>query len=293
MSRCGWCGAALGEGRRRVGRRALCAECGAWTTDPSPSERELEVAYAGWYRPAAGRFSGFGDRLLRRLRGSLAGRIDRFAPPGPILDVGAGDGALLEALHRRGRYAIGTDPRSRRPDVLDMDLAEVEGRWAAVVFWHSLEHLPDAGAALERAASVLEPRGALAIAMPNPASLQAAVFRERWFANDFPRHLVHVPARVLLARLRGLGLSVERVSYLRGGQVAFGWLHGLVDRLSGGRSLYDALRRPEARESPMSGAVRGAVLLGAVLLLPVAVACAAIEVACRRGGTVYVEARRV
>lgn len=293
MNHCGWCGVALDGGRRRVGRRVLCVECGAWTTDPPPSERELEVAYAGWYRPAAGRFSGFGDVLLRRLRGSLAGRLDRLAPSGPILDVGAGDGALLEALRRRGRDAVGTDPRSRHPDVLGSDFADVEGRWAAVVFWHSLEHLPDAGAALDRAASALEPRGVLAIAMPNPASFQAAVFRERWFANDFPRHLVHVPASALLGRLRGLGLSVELVSYLRGGQVAFGWLQGLVDRFSGGRSLYDALRRPEARESPMSPSARGAVLLGAVLLLPVAVACAAIEVACRRGGTVYVEARRV
>lgn len=292
MSCCGWCGAVLGESARRVGRRVLCSECGAWTTDPAPSEAELELAYAGWYRPGSGRFSGAGDALLRGLRGSLARHLDRLAPRGPILDVGAGDGALLGALRGRGRDAVGTDPRSSHPDVLAKELADVEGSWAAIVFWHSLEHLPRAGAALDRAASILDPEGMLVIAMPNPASLQAATFGGRWFANDFPRHLVHVPSRTLLHRLSGLGMRIERVSYLRGGQVAFGWLHGLVDRLSG-RSLYDAIRRKEAREAPMSPATRAGVLLGGALLLPVALACAAIEVACRRGGTVYVEARRV
>jgi hypothetical protein len=34
-------------------------------------------------------------------------------------------------------------------------------------------------------------------------------------------------------------------------------------------------------------------LAAAVLLLPAALLCAAVEVACRRGGTVYVEARLV
>jgi SAM-dependent methyltransferase len=292
-ARCEWCGAEIGVGGKRVGRRALCRSCGAWTTDPPPDEAELDLAYEGWYRPSGGRFSGLGDGLLRRARGSVARRLDRLAAPGPILDVGAGDGALLDALRRRGRVAVGIDQHSSRPDVRQLELAELEGTWAAVVFWHSLEHLPGAGVALDRAVSVLEPDGVVAIAMPNPASLQAALFGERWFANDFPRHLVHVPPHTLLTRLRGLGMTIERVSYLRGGQVVFGWLHGFIDRLSGGRSLYDAIRRPEARERPLGSAERLGILLGAGLLLPVALLCAGFEVACRRGGSVYVEARGV
>jgi hypothetical protein len=177
--------------------------------------------------------------------------------------------------------------------VRELELAEVEGGWAAVVFWHSLEHLPDAGATLDRAAAMLEPGGVLVAAMPNAASLQARLFGDRWFALDLPRHLVHVPSPVLLARLRQLGMEIERVSYLRGGQVAFGWLDGFVACLPGRPSLYDAIRRPEARERPLGGAERTALLCAAILLLPLAVLCAAAEVALRRGGTVYVEARNV
>jgi len=270
-----------------------CVACGAWTTDPAPSSEELERAYAGPYRPASGRFAGFGDALLRRLRARLAGRLDRLAPPGPILDVGAGDGALLEALRRRGRETLAIDRCASPPDVREMDLSAVEGTWAGVVFWHSLEHLPEAGAALDRAASILDPGGLLVIAMPNPASLQAGLFGERWFANDFPRHLVHVPAPTLIARASDLGLAVERVSYLRGGQVAFGWLHGFVAWLPGRPSLYDAIRRPQAREAPISAPRRSFVLLVAALLLPLALACAVGEAAFGRGGTVYMEARNV
>ena len=86
-------------------------------------------------------------------------------------------------------------------------------------------------AELERATRLLAPGGVIVIAMPNPASLQARAFGERWLALDLPRHLVHVPAPALLARLRELGLEPTRVSYLRGGPVGVGWLHGLVGSL--------------------------------------------------------------
>ena len=73
----------------------------------------------------------------------------------------------------------------------------------------------------------------------------------------------------------------------------FGWLHGIVGALPGNPDLYDAIRRPEARRRAVSGATRLTTLAAAALLLPVAGACALAEAALRRGGTVYVEARRV
>jgi SAM-dependent methyltransferase len=287
---CAWCGASLRESSPRGGRRR-CRACGVSTTDPWPSAAELDRAYSGAYRPETGRFSGSGDALLRRARGTLARRLDRIAPPGRILDVGSGDGALLEALRRAGRDAVGLERRSSRSDVVEADLAELDGDWAAVVFWHSLEHLPEPAAALRRATALLAPRGILVVAVPNSASFQARVFGERWFALDLPRHLVHLTAAALRRRLRELGLSLERVSYVRGGQVVFGWLDGLVGALPGCPSLYDAIRRPQARFRPISTARRLTALVAAALLLPVAIAAAASEVALRRGGTVYVEAR--
>ena len=141
----------------------------------------------------------------------------------------------------------GSSAESDRADVRADELAELEDRYAAVVLWHSLEHLRDAGAELGRAVGLLEPGGVIVIAMPNPASLQARVFGDRWLHLDLPRHLVHVPAPALLARLRALGAPVERVSYLRGGQVVFGWLHGIV-------GLAARPSRPLRRDPPAAGA---------------------------------------
>lgn len=231
--------------------------------------------------------------LLRRSRAQLARRLDKIAPAGPILDVGAGDGALLDALKQYGRTAVGLERTASRPDMRAAEISEIAGDWAAVVFWHSLEHLREAGEALEHAAHILSPGGVVVIAMPNADSTQARVFGDRWLALDLPRHIVHVPAPALITRLRRLGLTIERISHVRGGQAVFGWLHGLVGRLPGHIDLYDAIRRPEARRRPLSAGRRWAALAAAAVLLPAAIALAATEVALRRGGSTYVEARRV
>lgn len=137
---------------------------------------------------------GIGDAILRRTRGRLARRVDRIAPAGPVLDVGAGDGALLDALTARGRQALGLEREGTRPDVRAAELSDIDGTWAAIVFWHSLEHLRNPGPEIERAAALLAPGGVLVIAVPNADSLQAQLFGDRWLALDLPRHLVHLPS---------------------------------------------------------------------------------------------------
>lgn len=207
--------------------------------------------------------------------------------------MGAGDGALLDALRRRGREATGLERRSDRPDVLEVEIGEVDGEWAAVVFWHSLEHLRAPEAAVRSAAELLTRGGLVVIAAPNAASWQARLFGDQWLALDFPRHLVHIPAAALVATLQDAGLDVERVSYLRGGQVVFGWLHGFVGRLPKRPDLYDAIRKPEARSVPMTPGLRVGALAAGCLLLPAAAVAGAVEALARHGGTLYVEARRV
>ncbi|MBV9872438.1 MAG: methyltransferase domain-containing protein [Frankiaceae bacterium] len=289
---CAWCGSALGDDAPRDAGKVWCGQCGVATTSPWPTDAQLEAAYGDWYRPESGRFGGVGDALLRRARSTLARRIDRTAPAGRVLDVGAGDGTLVSALRDRGRDAIGLERHATGEHMQGGEIADVTGTWAAIVFWHSLEHLREPGAALAHAARLLAPGGLLVVALPNIASRQAARFGDRWFALDLPRHLVHVPAAALTAKLTGVGLHVGRVSHLRGGQVAFGWAHGLVGRLPGHPDLYDAIRAPQARSAPMSNAARLYAIAAAAVLSPVAMLMAAVEVVTRRGGSVYVEARR-
>lgn len=293
---CAWCGAPARPGPNRLAR---CDSCGAATTFPLPDDAELQAAYAGFYRPASGRFSGGADRLLRWTRGLLARRLDRRSPPGPILDVGSGEGALLDALAARGREAVGLERGEQAAragiEVKPVEIVDFDERpetWAAVVFWHSLEHLREPRDAVDRAARLLAPSGVLVVAVPNLASWQARALAGRWLALDVPRHLVHLPAAALLDGLRECGLRVERVSYWRGGQVLFGWLDGMVSVLPGRPSLYDAIRQAEARSTQVTPAQRALTLLAAVALTPLAAILSAAEVLAGAGGTVYVEARR-
>jgi SAM-dependent methyltransferase len=292
LVRCAWCATPFDDRAQRLRGRRRCAECGVATTDPWPDDETLANAYAAWYRPLSGRFAGRGDQILRRTRGLLARRLERVIPAGTVLDVGAGDGALLDALHARGRDAIGLERATTRRDVRAGDLDSLDERFAAIVFWHSLEHLRDPGRALERATELVLPEGLIVVAMPNAASLQARVFGDAWLALDLPRHLVHVPAEALVGRLRALGLRIERVSYARGGQAVFGWLHGLVGLLPGTADLYDAIRTRAAQQNPPPTAARAAALAAAVPMLPAAMLLGSVEAALRRGGSVYVEARR-
>ena len=133
--------------------------------------------------------------------------------------------------------------------------------------------------------------GLLAVAVPNGASIQARLFGDRWLHLDPPLHLVHLTERSLTVGLADAGFLVERVSALRGGQIAIGWLDGLVATLPWDLDLYQALRRPEARSRPLTPGRRAGALAAGALLVPLALAGAATEVALRRPGTVYVEAR--
>jgi SAM-dependent methyltransferase len=264
------------------------------TTSPWPSDEQLADAYAVWYRPEAGRFSGIGDAVLRRTRSALANRLHRVLPSGPVLDVGAGDGTLVGAFRRHGREAVGVDPYAAcpSPHVRAVEFEDVTGDWSAVIFWHSLEHLRRPVRALRHAAALVVPGGVLVVAVPNATSLQARLFGDRWLALDLPRHLVHIGPRALLSQIEALGFRVERVSYLRGGQVLFGWLHGIVGRLPGHPDLYDAIRRGQARQTAAGPAFRLYALTAAVAALPLALIGTVIEVTARSGGTIYVEARR-
>jgi hypothetical protein len=289
---CPWCGADLFERGTLRYSVIRCKSCATAITWPVPTEAELDAAYGEWYRPHDGRFSGPGDRILKWSRSTLARHLDRSAPPGDILDVGAGDGTLVAALRARGRQALGLERHSCGPHVRNGLVGDISGEWSGVVFWHSLEHLREPAKALTDAAALLRSGGLLVVAVPNYASLQAKIFSDRWFHLDLPRHLVHLDGSRLSAHLGELGLIVTRRSDVRGGQEFFGWLDGLVALFPGQLDLYASIRRPAARGEAVSRRQVAGALAAAFYMAPVALVATVVEVARRRGGTVYLEARK-
>jgi SAM-dependent methyltransferase len=163
--------------------------------------------------------------------------------PGRLVEVGAGFGVFARAARNAGFdvTAIEMDRRSveyletvvgvnalesPRPDKVLASLPPSR----AVVMWHSIEHLPRPWDVLTRAAENLEPGGVLAVATPNPRSLQFRLLGARWAHLDAPRHLFLIPPQAFDRRARDLGLSRVLITTAdRSGRHwnRFGWEHAL------------------------------------------------------------------
>jgi 2-polyprenyl-3-methyl-5-hydroxy-6-metoxy-1,4-benzoquinol methylase len=148
-----------------------------------------------------------------------------FVSGGQLVEIGAAFGVFALAAKRAGFdvTAIEMDGRccgyleevvgvrAIRSDLPEEELADV-GPTAAIVLWHVLEHLRRPWDVLEQAAKRLEPGGILALATPNPDSLQFRLLGANWAHVDAPRHLFLIPFAALRARAEELGFKVGHVT---------------------------------------------------------------------------------
>lgn len=158
-----------------------------------------EVAADRWYERGA-------NGAMIRYCASL---FERHWRAGRCLELGPAEGLMTEALARRfdelelvdGSEAYCRDLRARFPAArvhcaLFEDF-EPDGRFAAIVLGHVLEHVADPRALLRRCRAWLADDGALYAAVPNARSLhrQAAVLMgllgEEHELNDTDRHHGH------------------------------------------------------------------------------------------------------
>jgi SAM-dependent methyltransferase len=111
-----------------------------------------------------------------------------------------------EAACERAR-ARGVDARAGTIDSAELPA----GAYRAVLFNHSLEHVPDPVGALRRARATLEPGGAVAVSAPNFDCWARRRFGGAWFHLDLPRHRVHFTESSLRGALERAGFRAERV----------------------------------------------------------------------------------
>lgn len=139
---------------------------------------------------------------------------------GPLIEIGAGTGAFAAAAQAAGFQVSAiemSEPCCRYLrehegiDALcsDRPLEAIASLPPArvVALWHVLEHLPNPAEVLAGVAEKVQPGGVLAIAVPNPRSLQFRVLGARWVHLDAPRHLCLMEPAALIERGRELGLA--------------------------------------------------------------------------------------
>ncbi|MEO8216867.1 MAG: class I SAM-dependent methyltransferase [Acidobacteriota bacterium] len=285
-----------------------CARCGLGRTwPPVPDE-----AIGSWYPPSYYgdqnvRFNPLFERLtrwFRRRRGRVVRKLER---PGKALDVGCGRGFLLANLRDHGfdplglevsdvaawhaRHVLGLPVRIARVEDLDLE----DSSFNVVIFWHSLEHLTNPLAAIDRARRMLRPGGLLVIAVPNFESWEARAFGRHWFHLDIPRHYFHFGVRSLGSALRERGFFVRKVDHFSLEQNPYGILQSSLNLFGFEHNLlYMLLKRESARAKKLRQFPIQiiATCFLAALLLPASLLAMLIETAFRSGGTIEVYATR-
>lgn len=193
-------------------------------------ERE-DVSARDRYRRFEDVFRGPRERVLEL----LAGYVDLLKDHGPVIDIGAGRGELLQLLSEAGVQACGVDldagmvvaAQDRGIDITHGDaVAELQrlepGTVGAVTAIHVIEHLTyDQLTALLRAArQALRPGGLLVCETINPH----APFALKTFWVD-PTHQHPLFPEVMLIHAQTAGFGEAFVTYPRGrGDATSDWL---------------------------------------------------------------------
>jgi SAM-dependent methyltransferase len=105
-----------------------------------------------------------------------------------------------------------------------IDSARRAGTYDAIAMWHSLEHLPDPWTLLDLLPARLNPGGILAIASPNPDSLQFRIFGKLWVHLDAPRHVELIPPALVTQRLLRHGMDRVHFTTADQGALDCNWL---------------------------------------------------------------------
>lgn len=95
-----------------------------------------------------------------------------------------------------------------------------------IAMWHVIEHLSAPWETLEALSERISAGGILVLAAPNPDAFQFHILRRYWPHVDAPRHLMLIPAQLLIDKMATLGLAIELVTTTDEGGLGwnyFGW----------------------------------------------------------------------
>ena len=207
---------------------ARCRTCGTVFLVAPPAD--LARYYAERLLPLRlrGRAGLEGRRAAEQAASYRVELLRAHTEPGRLIEIGAGTGAFAVAAQAAGFQVSAIEMSERccrylsereaieaicsdRPLEAIASLAPAR----AVALWHVLEHLRNPAEVLARVAEKVEPGGVLALAVPNPRSLQFRLLRTRWVHLDAPRHLCLMPPAALIDRGRELGMRCVALRHQR------------------------------------------------------------------------------
>ncbi|MDY6895135.1 MAG: class I SAM-dependent methyltransferase, partial [Thermotogota bacterium] len=161
--------------------------------------------------------------------------ISRYKSAGKWLDVGCGNGRLLQEASRWDNWQLeGLEPieevansTKERLNIPvypctfeQLDLNE-KNKFDIISMWDVLEHLPSPMQSLQHVNSLLKDDGIFVFTIPNYNSLDRRLFKNFWIGYDLPRHLYVYPHDILRKMLNKVGMRLVNSKCIAGTHAAF------------------------------------------------------------------------
>lgn len=204
-----------------------CLSCGFKFINPRPANNEIGKYYQSeqYISHNSSRFNllSFTYRIARyfTIRGKY--RLIKTSSNGTkLLDIGCGTGEVIKYCKEHGFTVQGVEPtKSAREFAIEKNGLDVKAsleevsliptRYNCITLWHVLEHIHDLNSTLTLVKSLLDPEGALIIAVPNSDSYDAKVYGEFWAAYDVPRHLYHFTKDTMKILAQKHGFTIQKM----------------------------------------------------------------------------------
>ncbi len=190
--------------------------------DESPKKMDLEAAAVrSVIDHRLGKRTLLGAPLAKYTKKFLWIRNGMFDRNTRILDVGCGNGALLQLLAKAGfKYLRGADAFIREDiryesgvTIEKRTINELTGSFGFIMLNHTFEHLPDPLQAMKAISERLENGGKLMIRIPVADCYAWRNYGIDWVQLDAPRHLFLHTEKSMDELAKNVGLKLEHVEY--------------------------------------------------------------------------------
>jgi 2-polyprenyl-3-methyl-5-hydroxy-6-metoxy-1,4-benzoquinol methylase len=234
-----------------------CRDCELIFLQPRPAAEAMSTIYPANYYAynEEGGENGFVKFFRDRIERVKVRRYERLVakPDAALLDIGCGDGRLLEVIRRfapddwrlagieigeaAARRAADRGFEVRSGDFESLDVAGWEERFDLALMHHVIEHVREPRAVLRKVSSLMAEGGVFSVETPETRGWDYRLFRSRyWGGYHIPRHFYLFDADTLTRLLREEGFEILSVRSIPSPAFwIFSFHNFLVDRRWGRR----------------------------------------------------------
>lgn len=200
-----------------------CLSCGITRSAELPSEEELSLYYSKEYKISEDLYVDTEKRRLARIteQVSLIKLLSKYIPEsGSILDIGCDKGFFIDEARRCGYKSCGVEPSENARRYCEniglnviSSLDNVDEKFDAAVFWHSLEHHSDPKKTLTDLKKNLKDGSYVFIRVPAYDSFWSKLLKDKWIWFQPHNHYYHFSLNSMRILLELTGYNVVEIEH--------------------------------------------------------------------------------